>query len=522
MSNTLGSLQTKVIKLEKKIVELQDLVVVRKEKYKLLQKKYDYLEKNKDKQIEKAVEKAVEEAVKKAEEENKELKEEIKKLRILLNQNSNNSGIPTSKTPLGQKKKIPNTREKSEKLRGAQLGHKKNKLEKLREEEITERQYHELKSCLCGGELEETGYKIKDEIELEIRINKIEHRFFEYKCIKCGKKINVPIPNRLKEENQYGPNVQALALSLLNKGCVSYNRTRSLIREFSGQEIDMSEGYLVKLQKKCAKGLEEFINDLKKQIINEKVINWDDTVISINKKNACLRFYGTSKLALYTAHERKNKDGLDKDNILNQLTDDKVVIHDHNTINYNSDYNFQNAECCVHLIRDLKKVSDNLNHQWSNKLIKLLTEVNSKRKEYLEIGKEFFEEDIIETVSNQYDICINDGKEENKKDSNKYYYQEEKALLNRLVKYKENYLLWVCRFDIDFSNNLSERSLRFSKTKMKVSGQFQNISTAKDYSIINSYLETCKRNDIDVHHAIRCLIENNPLKLNDILKGSKY
>lgn len=517
-TQSLGSLQIKINKLENKIVQLQDLVIVRKEKFRRLQTKYNNLEKNMDKIIEQTVNKEVEKAVKQVHVENEQLKLEVARLKGLLNMNSTNSGISTSKTPINQKKHIPNSRKKSDKKIGGQPGHKKNKLNAFTEEEITEKHFHELKHCICGGKLDKIGEKIKDELELEIIVKKIEHHFCEYICTCCGKKLNVPIPVCLKEENQYGTNVQALAVSLLNEGCVSYNRTRSLIKEFSGNEIDLSEGFLVKLQKKCADGLDIFINDLKRKIINEKVISWDDTVIMVNQKQSCLRFYGTPKLALYTAHKRKNKEGIDEDNILNQLTSDKTVIHDHNTVNYNKDYNFQNAECCVHLLRDLKKVKDNLNHKWVENLSNLLIETNIQRKECIEIGKDFFEEDFVELVSNKYDECIKKGKAENKIDRSKYYGQEEKALLNRLSKYKENYLLWVTRFDIDFSNNLSERSLRFSKTKMKVSGQFQNIKNAEYYSKICSYIETCKRNGIDVHNAIKSLLEGNPLLLENILK----
>ena len=85
----------------------------------------------------------------------------------------------------------------------------------------------------------------------------------EYECTCCNQTFNVPIPNELKEENQYGNNVKALALSLINEGCVSFNRTRNLIRGFSDNQLDMSEGYLVKLQKKCSDKLETFINDLR-------------------------------------------------------------------------------------------------------------------------------------------------------------------------------------------------------------------------------------------------------------------
>ena len=170
------------------------------------------------------------------------------------------------------------------------------------------------------------------------------------------------------------------------------------------------------------------------------------------------------------------------------------------------------------MLRDLKKVKENLKHNWADELANLLVETNNQRKECMELGNNFFEEEFIELVSNNYDECIKIGLEENKIDRDKYYGQEEKALLNRLIKYKENYLLWVVRFDIDFSNNLSERILRFSKTKMKISGQFHNITNAIYYSKICSYIETCKRNQVDVHNALKNLLEGNPLSLEGIIK----
>ncbi len=236
----------------------------------------------------------------------------------------------------------------------------------------------------------------------------------------------------------------------------------------------------------------------------------------INASRGCLRFYDTEKIALYTAHEKKNKEGLDADSILGALGKDTVVVHDHNMVNYNDDYEFQNAECCIHLIRNLEKIKEDLKREWAEELIVLLKETNKKRKEYINQGNEYFEELFIEEVQNKYDDIINKTKEINKKEYNSYFGQNEKALINRLIKYKTNYLMWMIRFDVPFSNNLSERSLRSSKTKMKVSGQFKNIENARYYSNIKSYIETCKRNNINVHEALVRLSENNPFTIEEI------
>ena len=134
---------------------------------------------------------------------------------------------------------------------------------------------------------------------------KRRNEFYEYVCSCCKREVNAPIPLRLKEENQYGSGVQALAL--INEGYVSFKRTRELISGFTNQELNMSEGYIAKLQKKCYSKLEDFDNELQKKLLKEAIIHWDDTTISINGKEACLRFYGNEKIKYYKAHEKKIK-----------------------------------------------------------------------------------------------------------------------------------------------------------------------------------------------------------------------
>lgn len=516
MESSLGRMQKTIIKLEKDNTRLRDLLAVQKEKNEILKKQIKNLESTMEEKIKATVEKVCEELIIKI----ANLEEENAKLKSILNNTSENSGIPTSKTPIGKEKRVPNSREKSEKKKGGQEGHKKHKLERFADNEITDTYIHELTSnkCKCGGMLLEIGKREKDEFDIQIRVMKIRHEFLEYKCEKCNKEIKVPIPDNLKEENQYGSNVQAIAVSLINEGCVSFHRTRELINGFSNGEMNISEGYLAKLQLRCYKKLEEFENELHKEILKQKLLYWDDTAISIDKKQACLRFYGDEKLAYYKAHERKNKEGIDADNILKVLSEDTVVMHDHNIVNYNEDYNFTNAECCVHLLRDLKKQNEKLPRQWIDEMENLFVDTNKKRNEYITDNIMMFDQMFTDKIEEKYDEIIENAKEINAKDFNRYFGNDEKTLINRLINYKENYLLWIIRFDVPFSNNLSERSLRSSKTKMKVSGQFSNINYAQYYARIKSYIETAKRNGLNPHVAIEKLLEDNPYQLNDMLK----
>lgn len=514
METSLGKLQRLVDKQSKQIIELKDKLNKEQEKNKNLNKQIDYYKDHINEMVEKAIQKQLIPIL----EENKKLKEENEHLKRILNNDSNTTGIPTSKTPIGKEKRIPNSRKETNNSKGGQPGHKKSKLEKFNDNEITDTYTHEIANnhCSCGGTLLIIGKKEKDEFEIDIRLKKIRHEFMEYECSCCHKKINVPIPNNLKEDNQYGPKAQAMALALVNEGYVSFHRTKELISGFTNNEMNMSEGFIAKLQKRCFNKLSDFDKELHKKILSQKILHWDDTAISIDKKQSCLRFYGTEKLAYYKVHNKKDKVGLDEDGILSFLPSDCVVIHDHNIVNYNDEYIFTNAECCVHLIRDLRKLNDVLPREWIKELIDLLVTTNNKRKEYINQSIMYFDQEVTDKAIEKYDEILKQAHEINKKDFNNYYGNEEKKLIRRLEKYKDNYLLWILRFDVPFSNNLSERSLRSSKTKMKVSGQFSNIQNAEYFARIKSYIETCKRNGINIYDALCKLINDEPYKIENM------
>ena len=439
-----------------------------------------------------------------------------------LNLDGTTSGMPTSMTPIGKNKIIPNTRKKSGKSKGGQLNHPKHKLEKFSEEEINEKEEIKLEECpnCHSKEIKELDSNVvKDALDYEIKIIKKRYYFKEYECLHCHNKVRQNIPNKLKEENQYGEKVQAHALSLVNIGNVPINKTRRIISGLTSNEINLSEGYISKLQKRASNLLEEYIKSLKEYICKLNVLHWDDTVIFINGKKACLRSYCDKDAILYTAHEKKNKEGIDKDEILGKLSEVTKVVHDHNRVNYNDEYVYVNVECCIHLERDLEKVKLNIPEAtWSKKLKELFSSYNQKRNDYLNNKIESFSFDETNEFMIKFDEYILLGIEENKKHGKSHYYKTEKTLLERLVEYRDNYTYWLYDFSIPYTNNEAERGLRGVKTKMKVSGQFQNVENARYYANIRSYTETCHRNGINEVDALIRLLNDNPYTIDEIIE----
>ena len=507
----------KEIKELKRLISIAEDIEQRSEK-KLLEK--ERIIEEKDAEIRALKRKLVEQA--------KELdltKQERDKYLASLNLDGTTSGIPTSKTPLNKKKLIPNTREKSGKSIGGQFGHKKHKLERFKDEEINETEEiipNECPKCHSKKLIVLDTEITKDELDYEIKVIKKRYHYKNCECEDCHNIFIEMIPNRLKEENQYGNKVQAHALSLMNIGNVPINKVRRILSGLTSDEINLSEGYIAKLQKRASKLLEDFIENLKSYICNLNVVHWDDTVIFINGKRACLRGYCDQDVILYTAHEKKNKKGLDEDDILKQLSDTVKVVHDHNKVNYNEDYVYVNVECCIHLERDLEKVKLNIPEStWSKKLKELFSNYNHKRNEYLSQNIESFSLEETNEFMIKFDEYILLGIEENKQHGKSHYFKDEKTLLTRLMEYRDNYTYWLYDFTIPYTNNEAERSLRGVKTKMKVSGQFQNIENARYYASIKSYVETCHRNGINETEALIRLLDNTPYTIDEIIEIGK-
>ena len=114
METSLGRLQKQVIKLEKDNMKLRELLASQKKKNENLKEQIKYLEENMEKKINDRL-KQFEETILK---ENEMLRAENEKLKRLLNNNSDNSGIPTSKVAIGETKRVPNSREKSNLKKG--------------------------------------------------------------------------------------------------------------------------------------------------------------------------------------------------------------------------------------------------------------------------------------------------------------------------------------------------------------------------------------------------------------------
>lgn len=451
-----------------------------------------------------------------------ELKSRLAHAEALLGRDSTNTNLPTGQTPPDKKKHIPNSRRGTGKKKGGQPGHPKYTLEKPSGEEITDVENHTLsESAVCPTcgceELVDTGeYEEKYETDIEIIVKKKLHKYWLYQCSDCGEYVRTEIEPNHRAKCSYGPMIQATSLSLMITGNSAINKVPVHLSGITNGSVVPSEGYIAKLVPRAAKMLGAFMEELFRELIIRSLVYWDDTVIMADGHRKCLRFYGDETIAYYVAHDKKDMNGILEDGILSALTAETRVMHDHNTINYNPRFVFLNLECNAHGQRDLQKLADDTGHTVLVEIKELISETIKDRNDLIREGKKEFCTEYKEEFNRKMTELLDRAETEAKANTSIYSGNPERALVARFKNYRENFFAWIEDFTLPTTNNLSERSLRGVKTKMKVSGQFASSVTANNYARVRSYIETCRRNGINEMTALVRLCSGNPYTVGEI------
>lgn len=272
----------------------------------------------------------------------------------------------------------------------------------------------------------------------------MEMRFF------ASENGKIRIPLEYKSDVIYGSTIRSMVVDLYSEGAVSNDRICEFMNSISGNRLNLSTGSIYgfcrSFSEKCTKSMEQISDEL----LNSPTVYTDATVITINGNQAYIRNQSTDDSVLYSPMEKKNLNTLRKTGIFSAFC--ATLVHDHETALYQ--FGSKHGECIVHLMRCLRKNTEETKNTWSQELLNLFSTMNKERKERMD-AKSTFLADEIQVYETEYDKLIVNGRSQNKKTTGKYAKKEEKTLLNRLEKYKVNHLLFLHDFEVGFENNMS-------------------------------------------------------------------
>lgn len=441
----------------------------------------------------------LDERCKTLEEENHLLRNDNERMKRILNNDSSNSSIPPSKDQPGKAPNTFNGRKPTKKKQGAQPGHKGNCLSKANvEQKIREGAFeHRIEKIGTPNRDYITRYRL----DLDVRTVATEIRIYA----DCNGKFQ--IPDDLKADVSYGSNIKAITAFLYSEGVVANDRICTFINSLSGDSLSLSTGSVYGFCRRFAESCSSACSIIDQELLNSYEICTDATPVKTDGKQTYIRNFSTEKNVRYASCEKKDLDTLGGFILLNGFTG--TLTHDHETALYH--FGSKHGECNVHLGRYLLKNTEETSNVWSHNLSSFLNGMNHARKNWKLRGHISFATDQLMRYSQRYDELLAMGLEQNKQTKGRIAKKEEKALLNRLKKYKENHLLFLYDFQIHFSNNMSEKDLRICKNRQKMAGGFRTPSGRQMYCEIMSVIETIKRRGLNIFQSIIRLINDAPV-----------
>lgn len=425
-------------------------------------------------------------------EDNKRLKDEVSRLNGIIKNNSTNSSLPPSSDQ--KPSKAPNeynSRKKTKRHPGGQVGHSGIT---LAPKEI-ERRISEglLKREIITSPLLKLSDRIRKRYVKRYVIDlKIEPIVYEYHIPLSEAKAMAPV--------SYGSVTKAMAISLCVEHSVSIDRTASFLSSIAGNGFNVSHGWVDNLLSDFSDRSILEIGNISNHLLNAPILHTDATNVNLNGTQSYIRNQSTDDYVLYSSQEKKNIESLKQTGILKQFAG--LLVADHETaiiLHFGSDH----AECNAHLMRYLTKATEEAKNSWASEMQSFLNGINEYRKLKISIRETSFSPEELERYSKRYDEIVEKGYEQNKYTERRFAKRYEKTLLTRLRTYKDNHILFMRDFSVPFTNNMSERDLRKCKNKQKISGGFRSKRGKERYCNIMSIIESCKRQGINPFFGIQ-------------------
>jgi transposase len=239
------------------------------------------------------------------------LKERLRNLELekRLAKDSHNSSKPPSSD--GYKRQTKR-REKSQKSRGGQAGHRGHHLAQVpTPDQVVQ---HRPQHCQqCNEVLPQTEGVVKERRQIHdvppLRLQVREHQIVEQRCPRCGARCQGAFPAGVDAAAQYGPNVQALAVYLSQFQLLPLSRVRELFADLKLGPL--SEGSLVNWVREATEGLRPTQETLERLLLQTRVAHVDETGGHIDGVLHWFHVLSTRWLTIYHWHRKRGQEAMD-------------------------------------------------------------------------------------------------------------------------------------------------------------------------------------------------------------------
>ena len=430
-----------------------------------------------------------------------------KTLREKNSKNSSNSSKPPSSDGYSKPPapKPQSLREKSGKKQGGQPGHKGHGLAKIEADEHVIEKHYPLQCMKCPNfascVLQMSSIRTGHVYEIKTIVVDEEHKVYSVMCPMFKEMLSGEMPAKVKSTQQYGTSIKAEVVRLWAIGVSSVRRTGELLASHLSNLISggTASAILNNFAKKCV----EISGLIKNYLKGCKVKGADETGLRADGKLHWLHVVCNEKATYLYADEKRGFAAIENNGLL--LESFGTLVHDCWSAYFRLGKLFH-AICLAHIMRELKGAAIREKDQaaYFEMLQALLKEMWKAKMDAVEAGKTRLEEEKITQFRIRYRALVNEGLNKfQKPKQNKYALGLGKApegktrsLLLRLQEREDEAFRFLEDFDVPFSNNCAEQSLRGAKVRKAVSKTFRTMGGMNDYAAIATVLDTAQKNGI--------------------------
>ncbi len=170
-------------------------------------------------------------------------------------------------------------------------------------------------------------------------------------------------------------------------------------------------------------------------------------------------------------------------------------------------------QCCQHVIRRARHVQGlgpGGAQNWAGDIIAVLRGAHAAVEDARARGDTALDPKVLDDLRGRYDTAAESGRVHNRlRDWDKGNHPGY-ALAIWLRDYKEQVFLFTRDFDVDWTNNVSERGAKKAKRHQAVSGCWQSLATLGRWCRLASYLDSAAAHGTAALDAVRAVIEGKP------------
>lgn len=452
--------------------------------------------------------KSLSEMLQAKEKENEELKKEILRLKSKNDRDSSNSNKPSGTN--GYKKVITNRREKSSKSKGGQKGHVPHSLKNKLDQFINSGDvYEEIIEINKNDNNKNKRYIEK--VVIDLVITKIVKRY-RYYPNKQGKYC---IPKYHNQYVQYGTNIKAICIDLMNNLYNSTDGVTRFIEDITNGGVTLSKGTLILWNENISNNLMPEINKIEESLLDSYYLNHDESQIKIDGDGSNVLCACNDKHTRLWIHKHKSQEALKEIGFLPKYHG--IIVKDGTEL-YNP-FGMVLSQCLSHILRYLKPYYTDIKHKSPKMMSDFLSKYNSLRNKLIKEHKDSFGDLEYEKIIEEYNSILEEWEKELREDTNNYLFNDEYCLFRRM-KYdnknmdknyrgdRDEILYFLKDFKVPSTNNSAEAAQRPTKIKQKV-GKFRSYNGAESYAIIRSCINTYKKNSINILKALKAAFNNN-------------